>query len=426
MPAQLLAASIFLLTFALIASERVNRALAALLGASLVLLSGVLPQDEAFRFVDFNVVFLLVGTMTIASVLAKTGVFQWLGVEAIRRTRGDPYRFLLAVSLITAVLSAFVNNATTIVLLAPVTFYAAEKLGVSPTPFLVSQVLASNIGGAATLIGDPPNLLIGSAFGVGFGGFLANALLPCAIVLAAYFLQTRWLFRRELRAARAALSAADIARLAREQPPLARPTLLAPSLLIAALVVVGLALSERLGLHEATIAIAGASVLLVVTGESLHEHLEAVEWPLLLFFIGLFIVVGALVKVGVVASAAAALLPTVSGRTDLGAIVLLWVSGVLSAVIDNIPFTVTTIPLLREIGRTVDPAPLVWGLVFGANFGGNATVIGGAANVVAAGLAEARGHPITFRRWLGYGVPATAVSLFVATAYVWVRYGIAR
>ncbi|HKW78012.1 MAG TPA: ArsB/NhaD family transporter [Candidatus Limnocylindria bacterium] len=426
MPAQVLAAAIFLLTFALIASERVNRVLAALLGASLVLVSGVLPQDEAFGFIDFNVVFLLVGTMTIASVLAKTGIFQWLGVEAIRRTRGDPYRLLLVVSALTAVLSAFVNNATTLVLLAPVTFYAADRLRVSPVPFLVSQVLASNIGGAATLIGDPPNLLIGSAFGIGFAGFVTNALLPSAIALAAYLVQTRWLFARELRGVHGALPPAEIERLVREERRVARPRLLVVSVAVASLVLVAFTVSDPLGLREATIALAGATILLIATRESLHEHLESVEWPLLLFFVGLFIVVGAVVKVGLVAHAAEALSTAIGGRNDVGRLIVLWSSGLFSAVIDNIPYTVAMIPLVREIGHTTDPAPLIWALAFGANFGGNATIIGGAANVVAAGLSEARGHPITFRRWVGYGVPATALSLVVTSAYIWLRYAVVR
>ncbi len=420
----LLATVIFVFTFALIASDRVDRVVAALLGASLVLLTGLVPQDAAFASVDFNVIFLLVGTMTIASVLAKTGVFRWVAIEALRRAGGRAYGFLVLTSLAAGVASAFLNNATVIVLLAPVTFYAAERLRLSPAPFLVSQVLASNIGGAATLIGDPPNLLIGSAFEIGFVTFLLNALPPSAVALAAYLVQTRWLFRRELGAA--SLEPGELGQLVRDERHIARPRLLALSLAIATLTLVGLALGASLGLREATVAMTGATLLLLVSREDLAAHLENVDWPMLLFFVGLFIVVAGVARAGIIAEAAARVAQLAAGQTALAAILLLWTSGVLSAVVDNIPYTVAMVPLVAQLGSSLDTAPLIWALALGANFGGNATLVGGAANVIAASLAAGRAHPITFRSWLGYGVPATVVSLIVASLYLGLRFSVAR
>ncbi len=419
---ELLAGAIFIGIYALIVTEKIHRTLAALLGASLVILLKLVDQREAFAYVDFNVIFLLAGMMIIANVMAKTGIFQWVAVEAVRRAEGQPYRLLLLTSVITAVASAFLDNVTTVVLLTPITFFVAQRLGTSPVPFLISQVLASNIGGTATLIGDPPNIIIGSQMGKDFNDFLVN-LAPAAIAaLVVYLLLARWLFRDELRAATSGLEPDDIARLVEEERKITNVPLMRISLTVMAFTILGFLLSRPLRLEGATIAITGAVVLMIVAREDVHEILNTVEWPTLFFFIGLFIVVGAVVKAGIISDLAAGVLSWSGGRTDVAALAVLWMSGLISAIVDNIPYTVTMVPLIQELGQSVDREPLIWALALGANLGGNATIVGASANVVVASMSEARGYPITFVQYLRYGVPATLATMVVATIDIWIRY----
>jgi len=419
---ELVAGALFLATYALIVTEKIHRTLAALLGASLMILFRIVDQNEAFAFVDLNVILLLAGMMIIANITAKTGVFQWIAVEAVRRAEGRPYALLVLTSVVTAVLSAFLDNVTTVVLLAPVTFFIAQRLGTSPVPFLISQVIASNIGGTATLIGDPPNIIIGSQLGKDFNDFLLNTGPAATVAFVVYLLFARWLFRADLRAAVSALEPEDIRRLVEEERRIADPRLMRISAVVMGLTIVGFLLSRPLGLQGATIALTGAVVLMIVAREDVHEILKTVEWPTLFFFLGLFIVVGGVVKTGIIADLARGVLAFSGGRTDVAALAVLWMSGVISAIVDNIPYTVTMVPLVQELGRTVNVEPLIWALSLGANLGGNATVVGASANVVVASMSEARGHPISFVSYLRYGVPATLATMIVSTIDIWLRY----
>jgi len=419
---ELLAGAIFLGIYALIVTEKIHRTLAALLGASLVILLKLVDQREAFAFVDFNVIFLLAGMMIIANVMAKTGIFQWIAVEAVRRAEGQPYRLLLLTSVITAVVSAFLDNVTTVVLLTPITFFVAQRLGTSPVPFLISQVIASNIGGTATLIGDPPNIIIGSQMGKDFNDFLLNLAPAATAALAVYLLLARWLFRDELRAATSALEPDDITRLVEAERKIVNVPLMRISLVVMAFTILGFLFSRTLGLEGATIAMTGAVVLMIAAREDVHEIFNTVEWPTLFFFIGLFILVGAVVKAGIISDLATGVLSWTGGRTDLAALVVLWMSGFISAIVDNIPYTVTMVPLIQALGQNVDREPLIWALALGANLGGNATIVGASANVVVASMSEARGYPITFMQYLRYGVPATLATLVVASIDIWIRY----
>jgi Na+/H+ antiporter NhaD/arsenite permease-like protein len=426
--AELLAAAIFLGIYALIVTERIHRTLAALLGAVVVMSVGLISQHEAFspEVVDFNVIFLLAGMMIIANILGTTGLFQWLAVEAVRRAQGRPYRLLVLVSVITAIASAFLDNVTTVVLMTPVTFFIAQRLGASPTPFLISEILASNIGGTATLIGDPPNIIIGSRLGKDFGDFLVNAGPVALVALVAYLAFARWLFRSELAAASGALEPADIARLVAAERRIEDPRLMRLGLAVLGVTILGFLLARPLGLEGATIALGGAVVLMILAKADVHEVLRTVEWPTLLFFVGLFIMVGAVVKTGLISDLAQQALALTGGRADLAALLILWMSALLSAVIDNIPYTITMVPLVAELGQHVDIEPLIWALVIGADFGGNATLVGASANVVVASMAEARGQPITFRGFLRYGVPATLLTMVVGTIDIWLRYIVLR
>jgi Na+/H+ antiporter NhaD/arsenite permease-like protein len=421
---ELLAGGVFLVIYSLIVTERLHRTLAALLGAVIVIGLGLIDQHEAFsqEVVDFNVIFLLAGMMIIANILGKTGIFQWLAVEAVRRAEGRPYRLMVLISLITAVVSMFLDNVTTVVLMTPVTFFIAERLGMSPVPFLISQILASNIGGTATLIGDPPNIIIGSRFDKDFIDFLLNAAPAAIASLFLYLVFARWLFRKELASAVQALEPEDITRLVIAERKIQDVRLMRLGLGVLALTILGFLLARTVGLEGATIALAGAVVLMILAKQNVHEVLKDIEWSTLLFFIGLFIVVGAVVKSGLISDLAKQALALTGGRSDVAALLVLWMSAVLSAVVDNIPYTITMIPLVQEMGQTVNVEPLIWALVLGADMGGNATVVGASANVVVSSLSEARGHPITFLSYLKYGVPATLLTMIVCTIDLVIRY----
>jgi Na+/H+ antiporter NhaD/arsenite permease-like protein len=421
---ELLAGGVFLVIYSLIVTERLHRTLAALLGAVIVIGLGLIDQHEAFsqEVVDFNVIFLLAGMMIIANILGKTGIFQWLAVEAVRRAEGRPYRLMVLISLITAVVSMFLDNVTTVVLMTPVTFFIAERLGMSPVPFLISQILASNIGGTATLIGDPPNIIIGSRFDKDFIDFLLNAAPAAIASLFLYLLFARWLFRRELAGAVQALEPEDIARLVTAERKIQDVRLMRLGLVVLSVTIVGFLLARTLGLEGATIALAGAVALMILAKQNVHEVLKDVEWSTLLFFIGLFIVVGAVVKSGLISDLAKQALALTGGRSDVAALLVLWMSAVLSAIVDNIPYTITMIPLVQEMGQAVDVEPLIWALVLGADMGGNATIVGASANVVVSSLSEARGHPITFLSYLKYGIPATVLTMIVCTIDLVIRY----
>ena len=414
----LLAAGVFLVAYALIVSEKVHRTLSALAGAMLLIELGVLSQEEAFRAIDLNVIFLLVGMMVIASILSETGAFQWLAAAAVRLSGGRPFAMLVVLSAVTALASALLDNVTVVVLIAPMTLYAAAHLRLNPTPFLIAETLASNLGGAATLIGDPPNILIGSAAGIDFATFAAHmapiALLSLATMLGVMYL----LMRRELRAADGPPAAAIIdARSLITNWPLLRK-----SLVIMALVLVGFVLHGALGLEPATIAITGATLLLLWSRRDPHPCFTQVEWTTLFFFIGLFVLVEGLVKVGLIQMAADAILRLTGGNLRLTATALLWFSGLASGIVDNIPYTATMLPLVESLGRAMPAGPLWWALAMGADFGGNLTLIGASANLVIATVAERAGHPITFRSFLKYGLSATAAVLLLCTAYLWLRY----
>ena len=421
MTEQLIAGGTFVAVYALIVTERIHRTLAALLGASVVMILGIIPQHEAFEHVDLNVIFLLAGMMVIANIMAKTGVFQWLAVEAVRRAKGRPYRLLVFTSLITAFVSAFLDNVTTVVLLVPITFFIAQRLGASPIPFLISIVLASNIGGTATLIGDPPNILVGSAFDKDFNDFLVNLTPVVIVALAVYLVAARWIFASDLKAAVTDLEPEDIDRLVAEERKIQDVPLMRKSLVVMALTILGFLLARPLHLEAATIALAGAVVLMIVARQDVHEILQTVEWPTLFFFVGLFILVGAVVKVGIISAIAQAAIGVTGGNVGLAAMLVLWMSAVLSAIVDNIPYTATMIPLVQEMRTVMDIEPVIWALILGADFGGNATVVGASANVVVASMSESRGHPITFGRYFRYGLPATFLTVLVAAADIWLR-----
>ena len=415
-----IAGGVFLAAYALIASERFDRTLVALLGGFGVVALGVISQEEAFRAVDLNVIFLLAGMMVLAGVLARTGFFEWLAIRAVKLSRGEPFRLLVILALVTAVLSAFLDNVTTVVLLAPVTLTIARTLRISPYPFLVSQILASNVGGTATLIGDPPNILIGSRAGLDFGAFLVNLGPVVLIILAAYLLTMRLFFAKDLsvehehREAVLALDAKESIRDAR---------LLAVGLVVVGLTMAGFLFHNALGLEVATIALLGATILMLVARIDPHEALREVEWSTLFFFVGLFILVESIVHVGIVGAVADGIASAAGGHATVATIAVLWFSALASAIVDNIPYTASAIPIVERLAASGLPAePLWWSLALGACLGGNLTIVGASANVVVANMANRAGYPIRFMDFLKYGSVVVAESLVISTVYLWLRF----
>jgi len=413
-----IAAGIFLITYAFIVSDRVHRTIAALLGGLTIILIGVLDQDQAFHAIDWNVIFLLAGMMMIANVLRETGLFQWIAIQSVRLGKGKPYRIMVILVVVTAVTSALLDNVTIVILMAPVILFITASLRISPLPFLIALILASNIGGTATLVGDPPNILIGSAAGIDFVTFAAN-LAPISLVILIAFIGLAWfLFKKDLQVAKIdplSIEALDTSELITNKP------LLRKSLVVMGGVILGFLLHGALHLEPATIALAGATVLILWGRIDIDHVLGEIEWTTLFFFIGLFILVEALVEVGIIEAVAQAALNLTDGNLQMTSMLLIWLSAIASGIVDNIPYTATMIPVVENLGQAMPAGPLWWSLALGACLGGNATLVGAAANVVVANLSEKSGQPISFGLFLRYGVITTFLSLVLASLYVWVR-----
>jgi Na+/H+ antiporter NhaD/arsenite permease-like protein len=415
-----IAGGIFVVAYALIALDRGDRTLVALLAGLLAVALGVVDQEAAFRAIDLNVLFLLAGMMVIASILASTGFFEWLAIRSLQVSRGRPLTLMLLLSLVAAVLSAFLDNVTTVVLTTPITLSIARRLGVSPGPYLISQILAANIGGAATLIGDPPNILIGSAARLDFGAFLVN-LAPVAVLVFLAFAGLMALsFRRTLMVPDARRE--SVLELT-EPTTITDRGLLVQALTVTGLTMIGFLFHSSIGMQAGAVALLGATVLMIVARRDPHEAFREVEWSTLFFFVGLFVLVEAVVQVGIVASVAEWMVGVTRGDATLASIALLWFSAGASAIIDNIPYTATAIPVVERLVEDGLPAaPLWWSLALGACLGGNLTIVGASANVVVANRAARAGHRIAFWEFVRYGAVVVSASLLISTAYLWIRY----
>ena len=417
----------FVLAYLLIATERIHRVAAALLGAAFMVVVGATDGERAFfseeTGVDWNVIFLLLGMMILVSIVKQTGLFDYLAIWAAKRAKGRPYALMLLLVLITAVGSALLDNVTTVLLIAPVTFLVCDRLGVSPVTYLISQVLASNIGGTATLIGDPPNIIIASRADLSFNDFLFH-LTPIVVILLAVFCGLCWLlFRNDFRFN--ADRVGDVMALD-EKEVIRDKGLLVKSLLVLAAVLAGFVLHSTLGVEPAIVALLGAGALVAISGLDADEYLEEVEWPTLVFFMGLFIMVGALVEVGVIEELGERVTEAVGDNYFLAASVLLWGSAVLSGIVDNIPYVATMSPLVKDLveggGGSGEAHALWWALALGADLGGNATAVGASANVVMLGIAARNGHPISFWQFTKYGLVVAFVTIAIAWPYLYLRY----
>jgi Na+/H+ antiporter NhaD/arsenite permease-like protein len=418
---------IFVAAYILIATERVHRVAAALGGAAAMALLGIVDAETAFfseeTGIDWNVIFLLLGMMIIVGVIRQTGLFEFLAIWAAKRSRGRPFRVMVMLVLITAVASALLDNVTTVLLVAPVTFLVCDRMNVPPIPYLIAEALAANIGGTATLIGDPPNIIIGSRADLSFNDFLVN-LAPIVVVLLIVFVALcRWLFRDAFRYNEDRV--AEVMELD-EREAIGDFGSLVRCLVVLGAVVVGFVLHSALHVDPSIVALLGAGAIIVVSRTRAAQYLEEVEWPTLVFFMGLFVMVGGLVETGVIDRLGESAQEAVSGRPLFAATVLLFGSAVLSAIIDNIPYVTTMVPLVADLVENVpDPGhgqALWWALALGADLGGNATAIGASANVVITGLAGRYGHPISFWTFTRYGLVVAAVTVVLAWPYLALRY----
>lgn len=413
--------AIFVVTYAIIISEKVHRTVIAMTGAMLMILLGIINQEQAVEGIDFNTLGLLIGMMIIVGIAKECGMFQYVAIWASKVGKGKPLPIFVLLGIITAVFSAFLDNVTTVLLMVPVTFVIANNLKLDAKPYLIGAILLSNIGGAATLIGDPPNILIGSAAGLTFMDFIIN-MMPVAIVSFLAVLGLLVLFYRKafipnLQAQK------DIMKFDPMQAITDKP-LLIKSLIVLAIVFVGFFTHNMTHIEGATIALSGAALLLLLTMYDPENHLKEIEWTTIFFFIGLFILVAALEHMGVIRIMAEYLLTLTGGDATITTITVLWGSAVFSAIVDNIPFVATMIPLIKDIGAIagIPLTPLWWALALGADFGGNATIIGASANVVVCGMSEKHGYRITFLSYMKVALPMTAVSLVIATVYLYIFY----
>jgi len=424
---ELAAISVFLVAYVLIAIEWVDRVAIALGGAAVLLGLRVVDIHDALHSerygVDWGVLALLLGMMLIVGVLAKTGVFDYLGIRAAQRAGGRPFRIMVTLVLITAVASSLLDNVTTVLLVAPVTIEVTRRLGLPPVPFLIAETLASNIGGTATLVGDPPNIIIGSRSHLTYGDFLLHLAPLVVVLLVAFIGMCRFLFARALVGEPDRV--AEIMALDPRASITDRPLLLRAGIVLTA-VTVAFVLHSFVDVEPAVVALLGAGVLLLVARRDPKPFLATVEWSTLAFFLGLFVMVGALVKTGAIDRVADVLAGATAGQVPRASMLLLVGSAALSGIVDNIPYVATMTPvvgtLIRDLHGAHDPNVLWWALALGADLGGNATLIGASANVVMAGIAARAGHPIRFLQFARYGLPVAAVTIAMSAGYIWLRY----
>lgn len=420
----IVAIAVFSVLYILISTEKFNKTILALFGGAVFLVLGIIDQEKAFfEHADWNVIILLISMMVIVGITKRTGLFQYVAIKAAKAARGNPVMILILLSVITAVFSAFLDNVTTVLILTPVTILIAVELGISPVPFIISEAIASNIGGTATLIGDPPNIMIGSAAGLNFMDFLVNLAPVIIIILALFCLYAYFVFGRKLQ-----VSNERRARIMdfNEKQAITDKVLLVKSVVVLGLVIVGFLVHSFIHAEPATIALAGAAVLMLLTDRhEVEAFFHEVEWGTIFFFLGLFIMVGGLVEVGAIKLLAGKLMEWTHGDISVTSIVVVWFSGIFSAIVDNIPYVATMIPLVQDIGNTVGKEavlPLWWALSLGACLGGNGTLIGASANVVSAGIAGKSGYKISFLEFTKYGAVFMLISLAVSTVYIWFRF----
>ena len=417
---EVIAIIVFAVVILAIMTEKVHRTAAALVGAVLLLMTHVLTVDKAVGYIDFNTIGVLIGMMVFVAIVKNSGVFEYISIKAAKIAHGDPWKIMVLFMLCTAFLSAFLDNVTTVLLVGPMTITIARILKVDPVPFLLTQIFAANIGGTATLIGDPPNIMIGSAAGLDFMDFVANTGLVVVLIMIAMVLVMRFIYGRKMSASKEAIQA--VMELDEEKAIEDRP-LLYKSIVVMILVVFGFIFHSQIGFESATVALAAAAIMLLIGKQNVEYIVSEVEWSTILFFVFLFVVVGGLDETGVIGQLAQLVLDAAKGHEVMMMMILLWASALLSSVLDNIPFVATLIPLVLALEESgVDVTPLWWAISLGACLGGNGTLIGASANVVLSGISNKHGYPITFKTYTKVGFPVMLMTVVISMVYLLVRY----
>lgn len=419
---KIVAVAVFLIVILLIITERVHRTAAAMAGAVALILTGVMSADKALSYIDFNTIGVLVGMMIFVAIVRRSGMFEYIAVRAAKAVHGDPWKIMVAFTLITAVLSAILDNVTTVLLVGPMSIAIARMLKIDPVPFLMGQILASNVGGTATLIGDPPNIMIGSAAHLSFMDFLDNTGFVVLFILAVLILLMKIVYEKKIE-----LGTVDTGAVENLDPSksITNRALMKKGIIVLICVIVGFMFHDKLGIESSVIALTAAAVMLIIGREDVNEAIQDVEWTTILFFMSLFVVVGGLTETGIIKELASKIIDATNGHPMVTMLVLLWASALLSSILDNIPFVATLIPLILAMQADgIDVTSFWWAISLGACLGGNGTMIGASANVVLSDISTKHGYPITFKSYLKVGMPFMLLSIVISTVFLVVKFGI--
>lgn len=417
---QTIAISIFLLVMLAIITEKINRTLAAVGGALLMIILNIMPLESGISHIDFNTIGVLVGMMIVVAVVKNSGLFEFVAIWTAKKSKGDPWRIMVSFVLITAILSAILDNVTTVLLIGPMTLVITQLLGINPVPFLITQIIASNVGGTSTLIGDPPNIMIGSAANLSFLDFLFNLGPIVIILLFVMIICFRFIFKKNLIVDEDAKK--NILNLDENKAITDKP-LLIKSIIVILLILFGFVFHNVIHIDSCVVALSGATVMLLIGKEDVEEILSCIEWSTIAFFIGLFVVVGGLQEVGIINQIAMFLINATEGHLVLTMLIILWLSAIISSFLDNIPFVATLIPLILTMqAEGMNVMPLWWATSLGACLGGNGTLIGASANVVVASISQKHGHPITFKEYFKFGFPLMILSIIISTVYLLIKF----
>ena len=416
---QILSVVVFFAVVVAIISEKIHRTVAAMAGGIVLIFLHVLSVDQAISYIDFNTIGVLIGMMLFVAVVRNSGLFEYVAIKSAKLAKGNPWRIMLFFTIITALLSCFLDNVTTVLLVGPMTIAITAILGLNPVPFLIAQILASNIGGTATLIGDPPNIMIGSQAGLSFMDFVLNTGLAVLIILPTICICFYFMYAKNMSVNPEQME--EVMKLD-ENKSIKNHSLLVKSLIMIVLVVFGFVFHSSLGVESCAIALASATIMLIIGKQDIEEIVLGVEWSTILFFTGLFVVVGGMVETGVISALGGAIVDVTGGNTTMLVLLILWGSAIFSSFLDNIPFVATMIPLILTMKADgMDVTYLWWALSLGACLGGNGTLIGASANVVISGISAKHGYPITFARYLKVGFPMMILSIVISTVYLLIR-----
>ena len=419
---EVIAIIVFVVVIGLIISEKVNSVAAALAGAMALVVTGVMSAHRALSYIDFNTIGLLVGMMVLVAIIRQSGLFEYVAIKAAKMVHGDPWKIMIAFILLTAILSGILDNVTTVLLVGPMTIAIAKMLEINPVPFLMTQILASNAGGTATLIGDPPNIMIGSAANLSFVDFLKNTGLAVALVIVFMIVMMRFVYKKEIEVE--GLDTSKIMNLDPDKSITDKP-LLIKGVVVIVLVILGFIFHDQIGMETSVIALTAAAVMLIIGGVNVDNAIQDVEWTTIAFFMALFVVVGGLTETGVIKQVAAVIIERTAGHPVMMMLILLWASALLSSFLNNIPFIATLIPLVLALKADgMDAEPLWWAISLGACLGGNGTMIGASANVVLSDISTKHGYPITFKSYLRVGMPFMLGSVFISMVFLLVKYAI--